>query len=96
KTEQYPTLRKNLLDLDVNILNNETVTLSRNGNQILLVGLLDPSFYFENELLDEPELKMASKLKELTEDYDGYNILLSHRPEYFNSYVENDMNLVLS
>jgi len=96
KTEQYPTLRENLLDLDVNILDNETVVLNKNGDQILLVGLLDPSFYFENGLLDEPELKMGSKLKELTEGYDGYNILLSHRPEYFDSYLENDMDLVLS
>lgn len=39
---------------------------------------------------------MDPKLGELHADDDGFTILLSYRPELFDTYVENGMDLVLS
>ena len=39
---------------------------------------------------------MSSKLKELHTDGDEFTILLSHRPELFDTYVDHDIDLVLS
>ena len=36
------------------------------------------------------------KLSELAADDPGFTILLSHRPELFDSYVDHDMDLALS
>ena len=39
---------------------------------------------------------ISQKLSELTVDDTGFTILLSHRPELFDSYVDHDMDLALS
>lgn len=39
---------------------------------------------------------IAQKLSELTLDDTGFTILLSHRPELFDTYVDHDMDLALS
>ena len=39
---------------------------------------------------------IAQKLSELTVDDTGFTILLSHRPELFDTYVDHDMDLALS
>lgn len=39
---------------------------------------------------------IAQKLSELTVDDTGFAILLSHRPELFDTYVDHDMDLALS
>ena len=39
---------------------------------------------------------MSSKLDELVCKEDGYTILLSHRPELFETYAQNNVDLVFS
>lgn len=39
---------------------------------------------------------ISQKLSELIADDTGFTILLSHRPELFDSYVDHDMDLALS
>ena len=39
---------------------------------------------------------ISQKLSELIADDPGFTILLSHRPELFDSYVDHDMDLALS
>ena len=39
---------------------------------------------------------ISQKLSEFTVDDTGFTILLSHRPELFDSYVDHDMDLALS
>lgn len=39
---------------------------------------------------------ISQKLSELTADDTSFTILLSHRPELFDSYVDHDMDLALS
>ncbi len=39
---------------------------------------------------------MDTKLEELHADDDGFTILLSHRPELFDTYADHNMDLILS
>ena len=39
---------------------------------------------------------MGSILTELLDEEDGYTILLSHRPELFEVYAENNIDLIFS
>ena len=86
---QYAALEEALLTLDVTILDNDSVILQKENAEILLLGLKDPAF--KSSYYD-----MATEIQQLKEDFDGFSILLSHRPERFASYVSSDVNLVLS
>ena len=73
------------------VLENQAVSLDREGEYILLVGIEDPSF----RLGDEAE-STARVLTELLPDTGEYTVLLSHRPELFETYVNGDVDLVFS
>lgn len=88
----YDTLKESLLNQSVNILDNEAIVLQRNGEELLLLGLKDSAFATE----DEHSLAIEARVQELSGQFDGFKLLLAHRPELFESYVRNDLNLVLS
>ena len=60
---------------------------------IQLIGLNDPDFSERDRLLSESILE--AKLSQVNIS-DGFTILLSHRPEYFNVYQNKNIDLVLS
>ncbi len=66
-------------------LHNSSERLERDGDYILLQGLDDPNYLYAFD----------DSVKKLSEE-DGFKILLSHRPERFEDYVEGNFNLVLS
>ena len=47
-------------------------------------------------MLGDSETVMQSTLSELLSNSDGFTILLSHRPELFDTYVDCEIDLVLS
>ncbi len=75
------------------ILENKRLEIERNGETITLIGVNDPSFQTDY-LFGDSAAVMAKTLQELTAD--TYTILLSHRPELFDTYVANGMDLVFS
>lgn len=91
-SDHYDTLKESLLNQSVNILDNEAIVLQRNGEELLLLGLKDSAFATE----DEHSLAIEARVQELSGQFDGFKLLLAHRPELFESYVRNDLNLVLS
>lgn len=88
--DEYDALKSKLTELNVTILENEAVKLQRNNNTINLLGISDPDFYIE----DSADITDIN-IKELKEN-DDYTILLSHRPELFKVYVENNIDLIFS
>ncbi len=94
RISEYGRLKNGFSDIGVEILEDEGVALEKSGELITLLGVNDPSFAGDNFLgIDESVMK--NKLKQL--DKEGrYTILLSHRPELFEVYVENDVDLVFS
>lgn len=92
--EDYERLKNGLLNLGVTVLENETVNIMQNGETISLIGLVDPAFKTVYDVDDEIVM-LSSKLNEMV-DENYYTVLLSHRPELFETYVENNVNLAFS
>lgn len=95
RISEYAKLEAGLRAAGVVVLRNEKIQLESAGEYITLIGVDDPSF--ETDYLFGDSASVLNKhLGELASEEDSYRILLSHRPELFEVYVENDMNLVLS
>ncbi len=88
---EYDTLKNELNKLDVTILENEHVTVDRNGEFITIAGIKDPVFYAD---LERPDLTEKS-LNDVKPD-DSFTVLLSHRPELFEMYVQHNFDLVFT
>ncbi len=97
-----------LAKYNIPILSGETVTLTVNGEIINLCGVDDPDVYMVNtdyetdaegyiEAQTNKEKAFVSQIAAVSEAAadDHYTILLSHRPEYYETYTEYDFDLVL-
>ena len=93
---QYDVLRSGLEATGVIILEDEAVSLERNREFITLIGLSDPDVTIKGDLLGEVPAMVSTKLGNLMGGEGGYTILLSHRPELFETYMSSSVDLVLS
>ena len=82
-----------LAEAGVTILRNDAVTLTRDGGSLVLLGVDDPSFATDY-LTGDGAAVMAETLAALTTD--AYTVLLSHRPELFDTYCRYEIDLVFS
>ena len=80
---------------NVIVLGDDSTKVDVGGETITLIGVNDPSFQTDYLRGDSEEV-MRSKLSELCTDEEGFTVLLSHRPELFDVYVDYDLDLVLS
>lgn len=85
---QYPQFEKRLKELGVTVLNNESVTLTKNGSQIILLGLADPN---TGTLDSNGRIALMSACAQ-----NAFTVVLSHRPELFDEYVAAGADLVLT
>ena len=90
----YELFKNMLIDNNVIILDNKVNKLSADNDTINLIGIEDPTFSFHPSLSESE--RTNSVLKDLDYDNDKFTILLSHRPELFDIYVENKIDLVLT
>ena len=95
-SSEYDTLKTGLKDAGVTVLEDEIVYLERNGEAIALLGLDDPNFTIKGDMFGEVPAMVSTKLKKMLEQDNGYTVLLSHRPELFETYVTCGVDLVLS
>ena len=93
---QYDTLKAGLEEAGVIVLEDEAVSLERNGETITLFGLGDPDFTVKGDIFGETAAMVSTKLKNLDDGEGGYTILLSHRPELFETYVDCGIDLVFA
>lgn len=93
---QYSELKIELEAIGVIVLEDEKIQIRYDNEQITLMGLADPAFTLKSDLFGETSAMVISKLNNLSDDENNYTILLSHRPELFESYVYCNMDLVLS
>jgi hypothetical protein len=91
--EKYEVLFK---EAGVTVLRDETHRIEKNGEEILLIGLDDPQFTPLSERAGKTPSIINTKLNNLKSDSNAFTVLLSHRPELFETYAGNDMDLVLS
>ena len=95
RVREYEDLKMGLVKAGVVILENQKVQITRDGESITLMGIDDPSFQ-EDYLFGDSESVARQAIENLQNESDGYTILLSHRPELFDLYVETEMDLVFS
>lgn len=91
--EQYQELEKMLLKEAVVILHNTSVPWKKGQDSIQLAGLDDPDFTDRDSSVQQSILETRLHEMDLTDDY---CILLSHRPEAFEAYQSEKVDLVLS
>ena len=95
RVQEYTALKEGLTSLGVEVLENARTEVELSGEKITILGVDDPSFQ-ENYLFGDAETVMRGELSTLTSETDGFTILLSHRPELFDIYVEFGIDVVFS
>ena len=90
----YNELKERLIDNGVIILDNKVEVLKINNEQINLIGIDDPQMSF-NPSMNDVEI-VNYYLDNLIYDNSLFTVILSHRPELFDFYVNNEIDLVLA
>lgn len=62
----------------------------------LILFVHHPNFTIKGDLFGEIPAMVSTKLNNMLEQDDGYSVLLSHRPELFDTYAACGVDLVLS
>lgn len=96
RCSQYQRLKTGLEAAEVVVLEDDAVPLEQNGEIIRLLGLADPSFTIKGDIYGEVPEMVSAKLHDMYIQEDAYSILLSHRPELYETYSACGVDLVLS
>ena len=84
---KYEEIKDELISLNVQVLDDEKISIHRKDEFIDIIGLKDPDFHTSNDLEDQ--------LMNLSEE-NNFQILLSHRPELINLYSKEKIDLIFS
>ena len=95
RVNEYDELKSGMEAAGVIVLEDARTEISLEGKTITLIGVNDPS-YQTDYLFGDSETVMDTKLEELHTEDDVFTILLSHRPELFDTYADHGIDLVLS
>lgn len=95
--DRYDELKQLMIEAGVIILDDDVTSIEHNGASVRLIGLSDPDFTGADsyEVKGMTDTKLKTLLSGIS-DNDEYIILLSHRPELFDVYAANNIDLVLS
>jgi len=95
RVSEYNELKEGLIDQGVVVLDDERIELELSGETIALLGVNDPSFQTDY-LFGDSETIMKNRLQEISDAKNEFTILLSHRPELFEVYADNNIDIILS
>ena len=99
--EEYEALKSAMVEQGVTVLENDSRYIEKDGERIRISGLDDPFAHSMKEYehlhseYSYTHLYLITELEKLGDD-DCYTVLLGHRPEYFDYYVDCGAELVLS
>jgi len=96
RTDEYSELVEQLVQAGVVILNDESIEIENGSEAIRLMGVNDPEFTAQGDAYVGNAYVMDAKLTAMLTEDSTYTILLSHRPELFDVYAYNNIDLVLS
>ena len=95
RVPEYEDLKMGLTEAGVTVLENQKVQITRDGESITLMGIQDPSFRTDY-LFGDAESISRQAISGLQNESDGFTVLLSHRPDLFNVYVDVGVDLIFS
>ena len=95
-SNQYVELKDGLVLAGITVLDDDMIPLERNSESITILGLADPNFTIRGDLFNEVPVMVNAKINNMLEQKTVYSVLLSHRPELFETYVSCGVDLVLS
>lgn len=87
---EYAAMKSSLQELGVMVLEDASVTIWRDNASITLIGIQ------EADRNDPKRPSMSELLDRLQEGTEGYRVLLCHRPEFFQTYVDAGIDLVFA
>lgn len=90
--EQYKKIRDAFKKYGVTELCNESVFLEKNGGKINLIGIIDPELFGD---MDKRRALIERTMTGLARD-GMYNIMLFHRPEYFDEICASGVQLAFT
>ena len=106
---QYDVIKGQLMEAGVHVLDDDTRLITREDSALRMVGLSDPAFLTASYLEGTSIGKMEDQLRKWAGsdaaaqsnatnggEAELFTILLSHRPELFHLYHENNMHLIFS
>lgn len=94
-SKDYKNISQRLLDYGVKILDDNKVALKEGKYEIEILGLSDPGFLTSNYLKGTDLSKLKEELSKLSDD-STFQILLSHRPELFDLYTDENIDIIFS
>ncbi|MGG7142638.1 metallophosphoesterase [Clostridium nigeriense] len=92
---KYSEIKERLIEAGVNIIDDKNVEIKNGDERIHLLGLSDPAFLTSN-YIDGTDTSSIDRNLSNWSEIEGFNILLSHRPELFDLYSKNNIDLVFS
>ena len=95
RVSEYDELKAGLEACGVIVLENEREQIEMSGEFITILGVDDPSFNTDYLFGDSASV-VSNTLAEISTEDDVFTVLLSHRPELFDTYVACGMDLTLS
>ena len=96
--KEYKELETGMREAGVNILRNKVSVIEKGGEQIAVLGIDDPRFVIATDKVKKMERVLSVTMSELKEEIsqDAFTLLLSHRPELFDLYCDQELDVVLS
>jgi predicted MPP superfamily phosphohydrolase len=91
----YKNICEKLLSSGVQILDDTKATLFKGKGKIEILGLSDPDFLTSSYMDGTNSFKLKEHLERLSDDA-VFQILLCHRPELFDIYVSENIDLIFS
>lgn len=91
----YKNIKKELLNSNVKILDDEKVQITRDNSSIEILGLSDPDF-LTSDYIDGTDLSKLEKGLETMSNDSTFQILLCHRPELFSIYQDKNIDLIFA
>lgn len=92
---RFSEIEERLIEAGVKIIDDSETEIRRGNSSIKLLGLSDPDFLTSDYIDGTDTSKLEENLIRLSEG-EEFKILLSHRPELFELYSDNNIDMIFS
>lgn len=95
RLQEYNHFKKQLEKAHVNMMDDQSAFIEKGTNKIQIIGVQDPDFVEPRNVGGIQSEIVRGKMNELLNS-NYFTVMLSHRPEHFEQYVNADAGLVMT